>query len=66
MLGRVYVLVAERWKGLRLISANLFWMFFVQNSHKIVILRVCNFIGFAKKQLLKTNSLGASKIAKNQ
>jgi hypothetical protein len=31
---------------------------------RFVIPRVCNFIGFAKKPLLKTNSLGASKIAK--
>jgi hypothetical protein len=33
---------------------------------EFVIPRVCNFIDFAKKPLLKTNSLGASKIAKNQ
>ena len=32
----------------------------------LVIPRVCNFIGFAKKPLLKTNSLDTSKIAKNQ
>jgi hypothetical protein len=31
-----------------------------------VIPRVCNFIGFPKKLMLKTKSLGASKIAKNQ
>jgi hypothetical protein len=37
---------------------------FRQFSHRIVILRVCNFIGFAKKLTLKTKSLGASKIAK--
>jgi hypothetical protein len=29
-------------------------------------LRVCNFIGFAKKSMLKIKSLRASKIAKNQ
>ena len=32
----------------------------------LVIPRVCNFIGFAKKPLLKTNSLGPSKMTKNQ
>jgi hypothetical protein len=31
-----------------------------------VIPRGCDFIGFAKKLMLKTNSLSASKIAKNQ
>jgi hypothetical protein len=31
-----------------------------------VIPRVCDFISFAKKPLLKTNSLDTSKIAKNQ
>ena len=35
-------------------------------SHKAVILRVCDFIGFAKKSTLKTKRLGASKGAKNQ
>jgi hypothetical protein len=34
--------------------------------HKNVILRVCNFIGFEKKLMLKTKGLGASKVAKNQ
>jgi hypothetical protein len=51
--------------GLRPISANLFGMFFL-NSRKNVILRVCNFIGFEKKLMLKTKGLGASKVAKNQ
>ena len=32
--------------------------------HKAVILRVCDFIGFAKKSTLKTKRLGASKGAK--
>jgi hypothetical protein len=35
-------------------------------TSSFVIPRVCNFIGFAKKLMLKTNSLGASKIATNQ
>jgi hypothetical protein len=35
-------------------------------AHTIVILRVCDFIGFAKKPMLKTKSLVTSKIAKNQ
>ena len=48
------------------ISANVNWNVFLQNSHKIVILRVCDFIGFAKKSTLKTKRLGASKGAKNQ
>ena len=47
------------------ISANLRDLF-IQNAHKIVILRVCNFIGFEKKLMLKTKGLGASKVAKNQ
>jgi hypothetical protein len=34
--------------------------------NRIVIPRVCDFISFAKKPLLKTNSLDTSKIAKNQ
>ena len=38
----------------------------VRATLKFVIPRVCNFIDFAKKPLLKTNSLVASKIAKNQ
>jgi hypothetical protein len=29
-------------------------------------LRVCDFIGFAKKSMLKTKNLGASKSTKNQ
>jgi hypothetical protein len=33
---------------------------------KAVILRVCNFIGFEKKLMLKTKGLGASKVGKNQ
>jgi hypothetical protein len=31
-----------------------------------VIPRVCNFIGFEKKLMLKTKGLGASKVGKNQ
>jgi hypothetical protein len=38
----------------------------LQAPHQIVILRVCNFIGFEKKLTLKTKGLGASKVAKNQ
>jgi len=34
--------------------------------HKLVILRVCDFIGFAKRSVLKTKDLGASKSMKNQ
>jgi hypothetical protein len=37
-----------------------------QAPNKVVILRVCNFIGFEKKLTLKTKGLGASKVAKNQ
>jgi hypothetical protein len=47
------------------ISASSFRVF-SSNSDRIVILRVCNFIGFTKKSLLKTKSLGGSKIAKSQ
>ena len=34
--------------------------------NKAVILRVCNFIGFEKKLVLKTKGLGASKVEKSQ
>jgi hypothetical protein len=33
-------------------------------SNRFVIPRVCNFIGFAEKPMLKTKALGALKIAK--
>jgi hypothetical protein len=36
------------------------------NPLLFVIPRVCNFIGFEKKLMLKTKGLGASKVAKNQ
>ena len=39
---------------------------FFSPLQKSVILRVCDFIGFAKKSTLKTKRLGASKGAKNQ
>ncbi len=37
-----------------------------QNSHKAVILRVCDFIGCTQKPTLKTKRLGAAKQRKNQ
>jgi hypothetical protein len=51
------------WAVLSPISANLFRAF-RRYSHRIVILRVCNFIGFAPKPVLKTKSLNALKRAK--
>jgi hypothetical protein len=36
------------------------------NHFPFVILRVCNFIGFEKKLMLKTKGLGASKVGKSQ
>jgi hypothetical protein len=35
-------------------------------AFSFVIPRVCNFIGFEKKLMLKTKGLGASKVGKNQ
>jgi hypothetical protein len=39
---------------------------YIASPNKVVILRVCNFIGFEKKLTLKTKGLGASKVAKKQ
>jgi hypothetical protein len=50
--------------GLRYVREDA--VFEPPTHHKTVILRVCNFIGFEKKLMLKTKGLRGSKVGKNQ